>query len=171
MANILKKSDFENGPFTIPLTGEQEADFDILIPIVERECLVEMFGVELYLLFKADVDANAGVPVITRFVTVFNAFLMQPDTIIYDSKGIKEMLKAFVYYEWGKDMPSRLTTIAVKQVKGENSDNVSALALGITIKYNGGVETYCAIQWFMDDEDAVTYPEYDGIPKPFNHPY
>jgi hypothetical protein len=171
MAQILDNDDFENGPFTIPLNGEEEIDLPIIIEEVEREYLSCLFGKDLYILFKADVDANAGVPVIPRFVKVFNEFLEQPNSILYDSKGIKEMLKAFVYYEYIKSLPTRATTIGIKRTQGENSENVSAIAHDITIKYNRAITTYCTIQWWMGDEDSENYEEYEGIPKKFNHPY
>ena len=171
MAQILDDTDFLNGPLQIPLDGQEEIDFAIVIEEIEREYLAKLFGKDLYILFKADVDANAGVPIIPRFVKVFEPFLEQPDSILYDSVGMKEMLKAFVYYEYVKGLSTSLTTIGIKRTLGENSENVSAIAHDITIKYNRAVETYCTIQWWMNDEDSDTYPEYKGVPIDFNHPY
>lgn len=169
--SILKLTDFENGPLTIPLNGEQETDLTLLITDVEREYLACLFGKELYIIFKADVDANGGVPVLSRFVKVFEAFLEQPDSVLHDSKGIKEMLKGIVYYEWTKDMPTRLATVGIKKTLGENSENVGAIAHDITIKYNRAIRTYCEIQWYMSDEKPENYEEYEGVPKSKNHSF
>ena len=169
--SILTIDDFENGRYGIPLNPEQEIDLGLFIDQVELDYLPTLFGKELYDLFIADLALPvAGEPTDARFIKVFNPFIEQPD-IFVQSKGIKEMLKGFVYYTYVKDQVSRVMTIGIKKTTGENSENVSAIHHDILCRYNDAIATYCAIQWWMDQEDPETYPEFEGLRKNFDHPY
>ena len=167
---ILQESDFDSGRFELPTNTFQEDSFDDFIERVESEYLPQLFGVELYDLFIADLSAGTPqVPSDPRFLKVFNAFNDQTDDCLTQSKGMIVMLKGLVYYLCLRDRVSRITTDGIKVTKGENSDNVSGIGHSLTSRYNESIETYQVIQNYMLNVDEVTYPEFEGVHKRFNH--
>ena len=169
---ILTTDDFKNGRYIIPVVGQQKTDLELYIDRIEFEYLPKLFGKDLYDLFLADLLLpTAGEPTDPRFEKVFYPFIAQPDATLYESWGIKEMLKGFIYYHFIADDTSRVTTIGIKISIGENSNNVSAIHHDILCRFNDSVATMCSIQWWMSIEDKENYPEYKGIFEPFNHPY
>ena len=157
--SIVKTSDFESGRFEIPLNPVQEVELQAQIDYVESVYLRNLFGLELYDLFIADLVSD--VPQSARFLTVFNPLQFQ-DCLIYISEGIKQMLMGIIYFYYVREANRTVTTVGVKSTLSANSDNVPALHSGITNKYNEGIETYAVIQYYMI-ENSATYPEYEGI--------
>lgn len=172
---ILTVSDFDNGRYKIPTNNSTEIDLMQTITDVEECYLPKLLGVELYDLFIIDLAAPiAGEPTEPRFVKIYNAFNYQETggcAKIVQSKGIKEMLKAFVYYLYTRDIQSRITTVGIKQTESDNSINFSAIMHDITSRYNDGVATYKAIQYYICENDEFEYTEFEGVNKPFNHPF
>ncbi len=170
---ILTISDFENGRYIIPTQGQTAVDLGIYIDRIEFEYLPLLFGKDLYDLFIADLAApTAGEPTEARFVEVYNPFTKQPsDCVLAQSTGIVDMLKGLVYYHFIKDDTSRVTSVGIKLTTGDNSNNVTAIHHDILCRFNDSICTYQAIQWWMRDEDQANYPEFEGIPKSFNHPF
>ncbi len=172
---ILTVSDFDNGRYKVPTNNSTEIDLMQTITFVEDCYLPKLLGVELYDLFIIDLAAPiAGEPTDPRFVKIYNAFNYQNTggcNTIVQSKGIKEMLKAFVYYLYTRDIQSRITTVGIKQTDSDNSTNFSAIMHDITSRYNDGVKTYQSIQYYICENTEFDYPEFEGIHEPFNHPY
>lgn len=166
---ILQETDFDSGRFELPTNTFQEDSLDDFIVRVEDEYLPQLFGVELYDLFIADLSVGTPqTPSDPRFVKVFDPFNDQTDDIFTQSKGIIVMLKGLVYYLYTRDRISRITTDGIKVTTGENADNVSGMGHNITSRYNESIRTYKAIQNFMFVVDEDTYPEFEGINKRFN---
>ena len=167
--NILTLTDFDNGKFSIATNPEQSIDLQSQIDFVERTYLVELFGVELYDLFILDLVNPSLTP---RFQFIFDAFNYQSSEkpLLVHSEGLKQMLKAFVYFLYVRDTTTSQTTVGIKRTKSDNSENVSAIHHGITLKYNDGIKNYDAIQYYMIDNEDV-YPEFLGIHKCFSHPF
>lgn len=170
---ILSTTDFNEGRYYIPLSPEEETKgFPKYIERVENSVLPELFGVELYDLFIADLALPVvGEPTDPRFVKVYNEFNYQGDGLYFRSQGIKEMLRGFVYYDYLRDQQTRVTTVGLKRVDGSNSETISGIQHDLNSRYNESIETFHAIQCYMDHVDPDTYPEYDGIYKPFNHTF
>jgi len=160
MSLILQISDFSAGRFKIPTTTFQESDLNDFITKYENQYLVELLGVELFNLFVADLVA--GVPVDARFVAIFDAFNDQDDCFLCRSEGMKEMMKAFVYFHYVRDTYTRNTTNGVKQQKAENSISLDAVSGDLTTRFNEGVNSYWCIQRRMCD-DSTLYPEFNGV--------
>lgn len=166
---ILQISDFDNGSTAIPTNPNQEADLQLMIDYVEAYYLPRMFGVELNDLFLADLVG--GVPTSPRFVYVFDAFTDQSNTAIISSDGIKAMLKGLVYFHYGREQQTRITTVGAKQVNSENSENRSSIQHDYMQRYNCSIGDYKAIQHYMSEINAADYPEYKGVSMPYDHPF
>ena len=84
---IITTTDFI-GEYQVPAT--RYSNLDLYINKYSKLYLEKLFGVELYKLFEADlVD---GVPVLDRFVVLFNALSFDKNGCVYQSEGIKQML-------------------------------------------------------------------------------
>ncbi len=161
MANIVKESDFDAGRFKMPTNTFQEADLQSYIDKYHRHYLIRLFGIVLYDLFIADLDVN-GVPQTQRFTDVYVAFTTQTNGEFCDSEGMVEMIKAFIYFHYQRDMVVKATTVGPKRTKSENSVNLDNVSSDLTTRYNEGVNSFDCIQKKMKD-DSTTYPEYDGV--------
>ena len=167
--SVISTSDFANAPYLIPINPEQDTDLQNFIAKEQEDRLLELFGVELYDLFIADLVAE--VPTSARFIKVFDSFYDQTDDILIKSDGIKEMLKGFVYYAYLRQRVTRVDTTGISMVLSENNEPVSAIYHDITRRYNEAVETFKVIQYYMCNVDEATYPEFNGVDKPFNQPF
>ena len=169
--SIIVAADF-TGRYAIPLNPNQEIDLTNMITYVENEYLPSLFGVTLYDLFIADLAGAPGVPASARFLTVFNALSYQDSNgPIYKSEGIKEMLKGLTYFHYLRDRGGKPNTTGFSTADSENSTNISALAAGVTSRYNQGIDSYRVIQDYMSNEDSATYPEFEGINQEYTYPF
>lgn len=166
---IITTDDFNSGSVRIPRNPNQSIDLSEMIDYVEEYYLPRLFGVELYELFIADLVG--GVPVTPRFVFVFDPFNDQTNDYFVQSEGIQEMLKDFVYYHYGREQQTRLTTVGAKQVNSENSENRSSIQHDLLQRYNNGMNSYKVIQEYMANINPDDYPEFNGVYLRFNHPF
>ncbi len=169
--SVIKTSDFATAPYLIPVNPNQTLDLQNFIDKEQEDRLLELFGVELYDLFIADLVADA--PTSARFIKVFDSFYEQTgcNNTLIKSDGIKEMLKGFVYYAYLRQRVTRVDTTGISMVLSENNEPVSAIYHDITRRYNEAIETFKVIRYYMINVDASTYPEFKGVDKQFNHPY
>jgi len=167
MSIILQIEDFETGWFTTPLATKQETAMQEVIDDVECEYLPQLLGVELYVLFMADLDPQ-GVPQAQKYKDIYNKFQVQIDDCgtnrIYQSLGLKKILKAIVYYLYQRDTYTRATDNGPKRTRSENSDPIRKVDHDIFSRWNRAVKWWTAIQYRMETEDPDNYPEYDGKP-------
>ena len=157
---ILQITDFDNGRFELPSNTWQDDSFLEYINRVETKYLPQLFGVELYNLFIADLTGTPEVPTSARFLQIFNAFNDQTDDFITQSEGMKAMLQGLVYYLYTRDRVSRITTDGLKVTTGENSENVSGIGHDLNSRYNEAIENYKVIQYYMCYVVLTTYPEF-----------
>lgn len=167
MGYVLSISDFENGSFRIPINPSQEYTLNEVIDSVENEYLPKLFGNDLNELFLNDLSLK--LPTTQRFEDVFFPFTKQNDSVMIQSKGIVEMLKGFVYFFYVRDIVSRVTSVDVSSVIGENAEGVGAIKHDVVLKYNSSVDTFQTLQYFMQVYDEVNYPEFKGVSIPYTN--
>lgn len=161
MPNIVQITDFKVGRFKIPTKTYSDNDLQSYIDRYHRHYLIRLLGIELYDLFIADLDP-LGVPQDPNYLAFYNPFTIQENGCFCDSEGMKEMIKALIYFHYVRDKNTVLTTIGPKQKRGENSQTLDIVSHDITTRYNEGINTYDCIQKKLHD-DPTTYPEYDGV--------
>lgn len=164
MGIFVNKTDFANQTKHELSTGLYSDDrIDSYIERYEQDFIMELLGVELGNLFLADV-AN-GLPVTPKYLKIFNSFYEQISFTYMASKGIKDMLVGFIYFQYAKDLATETTLIGVVKPQEQNSKVITAHT-PIYMKYNESVKTYNAIQEYilfnMND-----YPEFKGIGKKY----
>lgn len=162
---LTKIDDYEGGCYKLPSNDLTYKDIESVIECNEESILCDLLGKELYDLFIADLDGTTNLPQTDRFIKIYNKFFEKiNDCLSLSSKGVPEMLKAFVFFSYIRDNNTHNTLIGAQ---GVNADNSQLMALNRTKSvraYNEGVETYKAIQSYISNNKDV-YPEYEGVKK------
>jgi len=125
--------------------------------------LTELLGIKLYNQFIADL--TAGVPMTAKYTKIFNSFKEEMDIRLIISRGMKDMLLGFIYFEYMKDSITQTTPIGVVKQSSENSNPISAHT-PIYLRYNESVKTYRAIQDYIM-LNLGTYPDFRGYNKQY----
>lgn len=168
MGTFVKDTDFEKGDIKIATSTSTQVDLNTFIDTSEVEVLQELFGLDLYTLFIADLVA--GVPQTQRFIDVFDAFYDDTDAVAgwccgsSRSEGIKKMLMRFIYFEFTREQHIQNTSTGPIKPDRNNAISATGPEIGLITKYNKGVGSYQAIARKMI-LDSTTYPEYKGISK------
>lgn len=156
---ILKTTDFE-GKFAVAKANSTRDVLPEYIEQYEKATLIFLMGLDLATLFIADL--NNGQPTAQRFQDLYNPFFKKDGQQVRESKGIKQLLKSVVYYEY----ITQTTIVASTQagVAGQQVDTANMAIADNTFrfaeqKYNEAMETWKNIVWFMRKEQG-TYPEF-----------
>lgn len=147
----------------------------------EPDYLRDLLGCELYDLFVADLIN--GIPQTQRFIDIYNAFCNDIDSICFidpiwnawfiesfcfneqnRSRGVMEMLKGFMYFEYVRDQPIANSSVGPNVSVGIASDLVPLNSTAIKKAYNKSIKDYWNIQFFIQDNET-DYPEFNGVIK------
>lgn len=169
MPNLVEISDF-TGALAIPRDNTTKAElFDPIRDERQFELIYKMLGVTLGQAFINDLDSN-GVPQTAIYQTLYNSMIFQDDCDeIYESKGIKEMIKSYVYYYFVRELNNSPETTGVRTTKGENSDLNTSVGF-IVRRYNDAIAWAKTIQEYIRQNDT-DYPDYDGVELSFTSIY
>ena len=152
------------GKYAISQGVYSNLDINDYISKYELTYLVELLGVELYNLYYADANAQLDkIPLTPIYSFIFNPFNYQDNYTLMLSKGFKEMLIGFIYFEYMRDSIATATTTSMQSQKNENSQkNI----LPIYTRYNEAIITYRAIQNYIitNKQDYLTFK---GVNKEF----
>jgi len=135
-------------------------DLDSYIEQFEKEYLIDLLGCQLYELFTTDL--TTGTPQIPEdqiYLSIFNDFCLDDNCGIIKSKGIKQMLIDFIYFEYVRDQNYKNSISGTVKSSPEVSMLVSPTFLNNI--YNAAIETYSAVQYFIC-HNSDDYPSYNG---------
>lgn len=163
MGRFITSSDFID-KFELSTGMYADAKIEAYIDRYEDVYIAELFGINLYNEFVADLDID-NVPQDVKFTKVFEPFMEEKDLRILISKGMKDMLLGFIYFEYQKDQITQSTPAGVVQQQGENSKQIHSHTT-IYGKYNEAVKTYRAIQDYIFLNQA-TYDGFRGVLKQY----
>jgi len=181
-------TDFATGKYRISQNPDDTTALTAYIAKYEPDYLINLLGASLYTTFVADLTGGTALPFLTaKYNTLYQPFAQDnlnvsnvfypigggyPDLSdatdsnfeqIIISKGIKEMLKGFIFFEWTRDQAIENTPIGNVEQQGESSSKVKALQAGIKEKFNEAVKTYQAIQWYIN-QNRSEYSTFNGVP-------
>jgi len=162
MGTFVTTSDFTN-KFEMSTGMYANTKIQDYIDRYESIYLAELLGIDLYNLFIADVVA--GVPTTDIYLQIFNEFMSEDDIRLIISRGMKDMLLGFIYFEYQKDMVTQMTPNGVVKQENENSKPISAHTT-IFGRYNESVKTYQAIQDYIL-LNLSDYPAFRGKGKQY----
>jgi len=141
-------------------------DGDILQDYLDEKepmYLKDLLGCDLYDLYVADLDVNE-IPQTAPYTTIFNPICNDDDCDQKRSRGIKEMLKGFMYFEYVRDQHQINSSIGVSRSKGVASDMILPGSSIINKPYNLAVKDYQAIQYYIC-QNMTDFPTYEGLKK------
>ena len=167
MANILDISDFSSGENQINHNGYASNNLQWYIDKYEREYLIDLLGVTLYNLFIADL--SGGVPQSAIYTEIFEPIATVIDSKNLVNRGMKEMLKGFVYFHYVRDDMFKQTPTGAKASKSDNSTNVTLTSLNIQGRFNDSVDDFRVIQEYIK-ENETDYPTFLGVDLDYSLP-
>lgn len=154
---ILQLSDF-TGFWAIATSNKTEPDLQEAIDTYERLYLETLLGKELAGLLIADLED--GVPQTQIYKNIFDPFI---NTKGCQSKGIKAILKGFVYYHYVPETQvfhsqSGVGINEVDTTAVQSPENATRMG---EKRWNDALESYEVIQKYIVD-NISEYPSYDG---------
>jgi hypothetical protein len=163
MGKFVTTNDLVN-KFEISTGMYADSKIDAYIDRYEDVYLAEMLGVNLYNDFIDDLDVD-NLPQDVKFTKIFEPFMEEKDLRILISKGIKDMLMGFIYFEYLKDQVTQSTPVGIVKQQGENSTPIHSHTT-IYGRYNEAIKTYRAIQDYIFLNQA-TYDGFRGVLKQY----
>lgn len=158
MGILISASDFKT-PYAIP--QQQGTDLEAFITRFEKKTLVEMLGADMFKAFQQDLDVNKQ-PQAPKWKAIYDPFDVDYDGGIVSSRGMVEVLKGIIFFEWNRDNPYKST---VQGVVKNAPDTSQVVAHGkIFSYYNESVFTYNAIQFYITriKPEDYTDPKFNG---------
>lgn len=127
----------------------------------ETSILNKLLGVELYNLFIANIVSPTPLPIYNK---IFLPFIEQTDCgEILESKGMKDLLTGMIYFYYVRDQYTQMSTLGAVKNKGENSESTTYVMSGLNARWNEAVETYDAIQRYIELNKSADYPTFKGL--------
>lgn len=163
MATYLSIDDFTSGKYLIPDAGSiAKAKVTEYINQYRNEHIYRLLGVELGDLIIDYIDAGATGN--ADYDVIVNPFTKQESSgCIYKSKGLKEYLKACIFYEYEKN-GLKNSVAGVVESKSETATKQSSASTMrfVEYKFNDIIDTVEAIQWWCSTNND-TYPDFAGM--------
>jgi hypothetical protein len=146
MANFVLLNDFV-GEISISQSRYGNDKLNSIITTVEAKILTDLLGDDLYLKLKADLVNN--IPQTTKYLNLVNGVTYSVKNIDnidvnVDYKGIKQMLRYFIYAELIRLQETDNTEVGEVEAKQQNSTRARKTQLNTLISnaYNNGVKLY-----------------------------
>jgi len=156
---ITSTSDFI-GQYEININKNNVNNVQACIDSVEELALLQLFGVDFKDIVLDGVDNLDPI-----YEKLYNPFNYQDSCDrIWQSKGVKEMLLGFIYFEWFATHSVAVVLDGQRENESENSKVASSLKTNNEKRYNDAVKTYRAIQAYINDNMDI-YPEFKGQDK------
>jgi len=164
MGILITSADFtgENVVATDVYTEERLNSF---IATYEAKLLYELLGIELCDLFVADLVNK--VPQTAKYLTIYNAFVKEVNDKMYTSDGMKVMLVKWVYFHFVRTQPQTNTIQGNTESDGTINKPSAMSYTTLVLDYNKMIETFKAIQAYIESVKDADYPTFKGICKEY----
>lgn len=168
--NLILISDF-TGRWNVSLNKFGEDDLQEYIDSYTNEIMRDLLGCELMTLFSLDLVADVDgrdVPQTAIYIDIYAKIC--DDTLLtcccgcdtnMDSYGMIDMLKSMIRFYWLRDQKYKQTVSGTSVMDSENSVVIKSTHYGLTKQYNRGIESYQAIQCYIDN-NSTDYETYNG---------
>lgn len=157
---IVEITDYDSGTVMLQQDDTTTDRFDSIRDEWQDTYIYKLLGAELGGLFLADLNGS-GVPVTTRFLSIYNAFATDDGCDdLQISAGIKMYIKNIIWFHYARENSTLITTAGNMNKLSENSDP-STDGKYLVHVYNNAIKTGKAIQWYIN-QNSSTYPEYKG---------
>lgn len=162
MSSVIQYTDF-TGVYRLAVNNYTSTNLQVTINQHETNILYKLLGQELATLYLANL--TNGVPTDARFLTIHNAFLKGETSDPKQSIGIKNLLLAYVYYEYITGNTTISTDAGETKLETETA-NVQSQENNFRkaeSRFNAMLDSWEAIQWYCSEEASADYPEFAGI--------
>lgn len=159
MGLLITKSDF-TGKYSLATSTKGQDNIDAYIDFYEEKFLRRLMGIELFGLFKADVDMVTKIPSLPEFLTLYNPLYYEHCEALHESEGLKKMLLGFIFFHYVRENTKKQTLNGDVKVQSEVSTAPNQTY--IILRYNESVEWYNTIQMYILDNEATLYPTFKG---------
>lgn len=169
-AFIIQATDFTPGKFELNVEKSTLTELEKYIERYEEQYLIDLLGVELFKLFKASITNAFTPPPAGIYLDIFNPIQADDGSEVRISRGIKDMLLGFIWFEFVRNQKYEHTKAGVVKNKVENSTEASWPESDIYGRYNESIASYETIQWYIvKNKTATVYEKYNGQCKEYNH--
>lgn len=171
MGLIITVSDFLSSAGKLAIAQDNVAATKITSYILryEEQYLIDLLGVELFNLFKADIASPPNPPASPIYAALYDPIRQDDGTCIRISRGMKDMVMGFLWWEYMRDAKFRQALTGMFVDKSENSREAPFDEYNIYGRYNESIESYQTIQWYIKKDTANAYPTYNGQCKDIAH--
>jgi hypothetical protein len=163
MGLLIQKTDFTG---VYALSQSISDTIDASIEEYEEKYLIDLLGVELFDLFKANVTSY--IPAVGIYKTIYDPIREDYGNCIRISQGMKKMLLGFVWFHYAVDNAFKHSGTGIVA----NTQEIAVQAnwdSGIVYKkYNTDVSDYQTIQWYIE-KNLSDYPKFNGQRKALNY--
>lgn len=161
MGLLIVKSDFV-GKYSLATSTKGNDNINDYIERYEEQILLELLGIELFDLFKADVDGVTRLPITDIYLDLYNKINFMYCERLYTSFGLKNILLAIIYFYYIRDNVTKQTVNGDVKIQTEVSQQANQTYL--LLRYNEAIQSYNAIQRYCLVNKDV-YPTFKGIIK------
>jgi len=157
---LIQTSDFDNFHSlaqSIANTNELQAYIDRYEEKYIKLILGAVLG-ELYIVDKSNPTQD---PI---FVVIEDAFIMDENSSIRESKGLKDVLLSLIFYHYVFDTQTKHSQsgVTINQSEVSNTNSPENAARFGEQKWNDSLDSIESIQWYVTVFAPDDYPEYNG---------
>jgi len=164
MGILITAADF-TGENKIATDVYTSAELDAFITLYEAKLLYQLLGIELYDLFVADLVNK--VPQTAKYLTIYNAFVKEINDEMVTSDGMKVMLVKWVFFHYVRTQPQTNTIQGNTEAMGTINQPSAMSFTTLVIDYNKMIDTFKAIQTYIESVKDADYPTFKGVCKEY----
>ena len=161
MGLLIVKSDFV-GKYALATSTKGNDNIDAYIAEYEEQILIDLLGLELFELFKADVDSGTKLPVDQIYLALYERLNFEYCNYLLTSFGIKNILLSIIYFYYVRDNTAKQTVNGSVEIQTEVSQPSNKAYL--LLRYNEAITSYSVVQRYCL-EKADVYPTFKGVYK------
>lgn len=168
---LIITDDFKSGKYKLASSPDLLLKLQDYIDEHHDAFLYRLLGIDLAKLFIATIDAGTHKPVGARYLALYDPIAETDDEDLPKiSKGLKDVMKALIYYHYIVDSPTDTTQSGVGRTTVDTASQSAFLNINRTAeqKFNAVLESIETIQWFCEENDD-DYPEFLGLPMEVKH--
>ncbi len=162
MGLLIVKSDFV-GKYALATSTKGNDNIDAYIAEYEEQILIDLLGLELFELFKSDVDSGTKKPVTPIYLTIYDRLNFEYCGRLLTSFGIKNILLSIIFFHYVRDNTIKQTVNGAVKIQSEVSQPVDQTYL--LLRYNEAIMAYSVIQRYCLENETDVYPAFKGVYK------
>lgn len=162
MGLLIVKTDFV-GKYALATSTKGNDNIDSYIAEYEEQILIDLLGLELFELFKADVDGVTKKPVTPIYLTLYDRLNFEYCNHLLTSFGLKNILLSIIYFYYVRDNTVKQTVNGSVNIQTEVSQPADKTYL--LLRYNEAVTAYSVIQRYCLENKDDVYPTFKGTYK------